>query len=99
MSFAIISKLRKLTFSAILAFMNINEHPYPESVKAFSRWIYEDKNIVKVAIIAIGIITAFTLAAYATSSLTLGIFAIAAIFSCHVVINFTRHINAQEARS
>lgn len=79
--------------------MKIDDHPYPESIISFSKWIYKDEVIAKVAAAVIGIFAALTIGAYIASSIPLAITSIVYLISCHVLINFTRHVNAQEARS
>lgn len=78
--------------------MKIEDHPYPASIITFSKWIYRDEVIAKVATAVIALFAALTIAAYLTSSLPLAITTIVYLISCHVLINFTRHVNAQEAR-
>lgn len=78
--------------------MKIDDHPYPSWIIEGSKWIYQDDVVAKVAAVAIGLFAALSIAAFLTSSLALGITTIVYLISCHVLINFTRHVNDQEAR-
>lgn len=78
--------------------MKIDDHPYPDWIISGSKWIYDENVIAKVAAVVIGIFAVLTVAAYLTSSLPLAITSVVYLISCHVIINFTRHVNAQETR-